>query len=654
MSLRSKIVLILIAVVGLYALTTSQVQRAIFAQRFAELEAEGAAEDIERIARALRDEIESVDQIALEWSTWDDTLAFIRGEESGSYEKSCLGPERLGIQKVDVLFFLENADAQGEHAVTWSRSIDPSTGQAVALRALDHRWDKVSSRNPLLARSTWQETARLSDGPDGGERPVGILLTEFQPLIVSTRPILGSDAGGEPAGVLVLGRFLSPDLDAELTSRTLVDFDFWQSDGRHELPQEVIGVHQDIAASTSPIVQEVSDTQLHAWAAFPDLLERPELILRANVDRDLSRTGGTAMKFGLVSTLAGGFVLLSVLMLLLQKIVLAPVSRLTQHALQIGQTEDFRAKLGMQRKDELGTLAGEFDSMMDLLDNARGQVVTAARTAGMSEIATGILHNVGNVLNSVNISATIVSQRVEDMSLVDLKKVVTVLEMHKHDLAEFIGSDPSGKHLQPFLAALSEQLDEEQRTLASEVGSLTDGIEHICELIKSQQEFAVKVDLVEEVDLVSQIEEAVRITERAHGVDESLMITRDYEDLPQLQLDRHRLLEILVNLVQNARQAMADQEHRSLHLAIKRAEEGKVCLEVTDTGAGICQRNLARVFTLGFTTKPNGHGYGLHTAANAATEMGARLTAHSEGKGLGASFILELSSQLPTPAGEVR
>lgn len=653
MSLRSKIVLILVAVVGGYALTTDQIQRRIFSTRFADIERQGAVEDVERVIEALHGEIRDVDQLSLEWATWDDAWAYMQGERVDAFERSSLSPMRLASQKIDVLFFLRNEDGQSQHEIVWARSVDPDSGQAIALRELNHAWDAIPSRNPLLARDAWNEIMQSEGSVQGDlrDRPVGILLTEHKPLIVSGRPILRSDGDSEPAGMLILGRFLGSGLDADLTEQTRVDFDIWQIDGRHEVVEEAAAIHDAVASSAEHQVREDSPELLHAWATFQDIRNRPELLLRANVRRDVTAAGSTAIRFGLISTLAGGLVMLLALMMLLQRIVIAPLTRLTAHAVSIGQNEDFRLKLGMEREDELGTLAGEFDSMMDKLEHARAQLVDTARTAGMSEIATGILHNVGNVLNSVNISASLVSQKVEGMSVKDLQRVSDILESHADNLGTFIAEDPKGKHLQPFLSALSLQIGEEQRFISAELGSLTDGIEHICELIKSQQQFAVKTELVEEINLADKLDEAVRITDQALGKDHGMRLVCEFEDLPEITLDKHRLLEIIVNLIQNARQAMAGLQPRVLTLRLRHHGEDKVRIEVSDTGTGIEAEAAAKVFNLGFTTKADGHGYGLHTAANAATEMGGHLTAESEGQGHGATFVLELPLRLPAHAG---
>ena len=264
------------------------------------------------------------------------------------------------------------------------------------------------------------------------------------------------------------------------------------------------------------------------------------------------------------------------------------------------------------------------------------------RAAGMSEIATGILHNVGNVLNSVNISATMIHQKVSEMGIEDLLKLSGVIAEHADDLPQFIENDPKGKHLQPYLAALTEHIDGQQKNALDEIESLNSGIDHIRELIKSQQNYAVKAELIESTSLAERVDEALGITNKALIIDDDLEVVRDFAELPRIMTDKHKLLEILVNVIQNARQSIdaAEPDQKRLVLSIQETGDEQVAISVTDNGLGISEENLVQVFNLGFTTRKGGHGYGLHTAANAAKELGGKLTVQSDGPGRGATFTL--------------
>ncbi|MEE8467415.1 MAG: CHASE4 domain-containing protein [Planctomycetota bacterium] len=659
MSLRSKIVLILIAVVGVYAVATDRIQRAVFFDKFEEVEILEAKEDIGRLVKALHQEIDAVYELSQSWSMWDDSYAFLGGERVEAFERSNLQPETLSRQGIDLLFFLSHSeDENAGRRVVWHTIIDPEDGRALRLR--DFPTGEFQSRHPLLVKDdAWRERMRAERRRDQGvgehrpDRPAGILLTEHGPLLVSALPVHDSRAQGPQRGTVILGRFLGRNLDAELTRLTSVDFDFWQLDGRSELPAEVARLLDQVTSVTGPVIDESdeSDGLLRVYRTFPDFWSRPELLLRANVSRDITAVGRTAVNFGLVSALAGSFVLLLVLMTLLERIVLAPLTKLTRHAIEIGRKENFKAKLAMDRSDELGALSVEFDDMMSKLEGARAALVDTARAAGMSEIATGILHNVGNVLNSVNVSTALVTRKVEEMSVTDLKQVVGILQEHEDDLAAFIEEDPQGKHLQPFLTALSSQLCEERSSIAAEMSSLSQGVEHICDLIKSQQSYAVKTDMKEEVSLAARLDEALTITEQALTLDPRLEVVREYEELPEVLVDKHRLLEVLINLIRNALQSMDDAGGaKRLSLRVARDGDDHVLLEVGDTGLGIASDALIQVFQMGYTTKASGHGYGLHTAANAATELCGSLAAHSDGEGRGARFTLRLPLEIPITA----
>lgn len=304
--------------------------------------------------------------------------------------------------------------------------------------------------------------------------------------------------------------------------------------------------------------------------------------------------------------------------------------------------------------DEIDELEDCLGALEDQLELARTALADAARKVGASEIATGILHNVGNVLNSVNISTSLVSQRVDGLSVEDLERLAAAIRDHKEDLADFLTEDPRGQHIEPFLSALVTQLGEEQQAIRSEIDSLSEGIEHICELVKSQQRFAKGAVAPEPTDLAERFDDALRITQRVHGVDESLVVIRRFEDVGAVRVDRHRLLEILVNLLQNARQAMARSDGpRELTLEIHRSDAEGVRLAIADTGVGIEEKNLERVFQMGFTTRQDGHGFGLHSSANSAREMGGQLVAESDGVGRGARFVLDLPMTPPGHEAEL-
>ena len=271
------------------------------------------------------------------------------------------------------------------------------------------------------------------------------------------------------------------------------------------------------------------------------------------------------------------------------------------------------------------------------------QLLEASRQAGMAEIATGVLHNVGNVLNSVNVSAALVSDKLRKSKISGLAKASDLMSAHTRDLAAFMTEDEKGKKLPDYLAKLAEHLVDEQTSILGELDELSKNVEHIKKIVSTQQSHAGAFGVVESVSIAHVVEDALTVNATSferYGI----KLERDYADLPPMSIDKQKLLQIMVNLVRNAKHAVLDTNQKDKRLTVRVAgdEESPIRIEVIDNGVGIAEENLTRIFSHGFTTKSDGHGFGLHSSALATKDLGASLTAHSDGPGKGATFTLEL------------
>lgn len=283
---------------------------------------------------------------------------------------------------------------------------------------------------------------------------------------------------------------------------------------------------------------------------------------------------------------------------------------------------------------------------------SQARLIEVSRLAGMAEVATGVLHNVGNVLNSVNVSANVVMDRLRQSRITGLQKTVRLLEQHAGDLGRFFAEDPKAKLVPDYLGKLYWQLDNERNELIGELSGLTRNLDHIKQIVTMQQSYAKVDGLSEAVSPAVLLEDALRLNEDAL-VRSEVTVERDYDgSAPKVKVDRHKVLEILVNLVTNARHAVceADRKDRRIRVRVGPQCNRRVSVEVEDNGIGIPAENLVRVFQHGFTTKKNGHGFGLHSGALAARQMGGTLTVSSAGPGQGATFRLELPVGEDNPA----
>jgi PAS domain S-box-containing protein len=280
------------------------------------------------------------------------------------------------------------------------------------------------------------------------------------------------------------------------------------------------------------------------------------------------------------------------------------------------------------------------------LENLQRQLVDASREAGMAEIATSVLHNVGNVLNSINVSTGLVVASVKKSRAPSLARVVILLQEHAQDLGAFITQDSRGKHVPAHLAQLAEHLQAEQEANVRELELLRRNVDHVKEIVALQQNYASFGGVKEMINVVDLVEDSLRINEGALSRHE-VEVVREFGSVPTLNVEKHKILQILVNLLRNAKYACHDSGRADKRLTVRVANgEGRIRISVIDNGVGIPPENLTRIFNHGFTTRKDGHGFGLHSGALAAQEMGGSLTVHSDGPGQGAAFTLEL----PCPA----
>ncbi len=279
------------------------------------------------------------------------------------------------------------------------------------------------------------------------------------------------------------------------------------------------------------------------------------------------------------------------------------------------------------------------------LEKVNRELLEVSRQAGMAEVATGVLHNVGNVLNSVNVSATLVMDRVRESKAASVPKLGALLKEHAADLGTFLTRDPRGRRIPDYVMTLSGELEEERATMTRELDHLRKNIEHIKDIVAMQQSYARVSGVLETVPVTELVEDALRMNASAlvrHGLE----VVRDYVDQPIISTERHKVMQVLVNLVRNAKYACDDSGRPDKQVTVRIAlGEGRVRIAVIDNGVGIPAENLTRIFAHGFTTRKEGHGFGLHSGALVAKELGGSLTAHSAGAGLGAVFTLELPLQ---------
>jgi PAS domain S-box-containing protein len=285
------------------------------------------------------------------------------------------------------------------------------------------------------------------------------------------------------------------------------------------------------------------------------------------------------------------------------------------------------------------------------LRDAQRRSIDLARQAGMAELATNMLHNVGNVLNSLNTSTTILGERLRALRVDTLSRMSSVLEEHRSDLVSFLTTDDRGRRLPDLLGKLNERMITDREEMLGMVDALHRHVEHIRSIVELQQSYATSSNFMEVISLEELVEDALRISAAALGR-HHIKCERHIEKLPRLLVDKHRVLQILLNLVSNAKYALdKNAGDRRMTLRIERTTDDRIRIEVRDNGMGISPELLTKIFQHGFTTRKEGHGFGLHSCAIAARAMGGSLEVHSDGVGRGATFMLLFPYRPEVPGG---
>jgi two-component system, NtrC family, sensor kinase len=387
------------------------------------------------------------------------------------------------------------------------------------------------------------------------------------------------------------------------------------------------------------------------------------------IESDLGELRSRMSRYALIGlgVLAVSWAVAFLLAARLQRAISAPISHLALVMKQVQARNDYSLRAIKHGDDELGALIEGFNSMLDQiraqdsalqeardhlelrvaertgeLERTHRQLVDASRQAGMAEVATNVLHNVGNVLNSLNVSANMVVEQIGRSRATGLARLVTLLREHEHELGEYVVHDPRGRHVLTYLSQLSEHILHERDLNLRELTSLRGNIDHIKEIVSMQQSYSKVSGVKELLQPIDLLEDALRMNEGALYRHE-VRIVREFEPVPGINSEKHKILQILVNLLRNAKYACCESDRPDRCVTL-RVASGPACvrISVADNGVGIAPENMTRIFAHGFTTRRDGHGFGLHSGALTARELGGSLQVFSDGPGKGATFVLEL------------
>lgn len=619
MSLRAKIVLMVTVVVVLFGVVDYAIQHVVVYPQFVRLERIEACKDLERCVEAIHREMAALNTICEDYASWNDTYEFVVTRDP-DYVKSNLSLTNIGDLGVNAVHV---CNTTGE--VVWAGALDLETKQWVGFRFLPE--DGFLASHPLVARKTPED--RLS----------GLVATDAGPMLIVSQPVLKDESEGPVRGAFIMGKWLnSAALDA-LRAQTRVDLRIGACLPVSESPpvKSVTGEtlsHGDIA------VNGQEEGVLRVSTVLADIYGRPILPIEAVIPRDITARGRAAIGFATLSVGVAALVVIGTLLVLLQRVVVSPLSRLTRHAVNIGRSDDLSARFNSDRRDEIGLLGRAFDSMVARLAEARKSLLDRSYRSGLAEMASGVLHNVRNAL-------TPVLGEVEALREELTRTPLDQIEVARQELSTGSVDESRRRDLSRFLELANGRLVAVARETNTKLESLVGRTRQI-EQFLTDQECASRTDRPsEKVDIGGIVQEAMNLVSSELRQCVSFETSSALADSGRLTVRRVCLLQILVNLLNNAAESVQRGGKGQGHIRVCwdiELEDGTeiVHIRVEDDGEGIAPENLQRVFKRGFTTKQGSSGVGLHWCANTVAGMKGRICAESEGPGRGACLHLLL------------
>ena len=620
MTIKVKVTLITLAVFILSASIVYSIQRFLVLPGFYQLEREESTKNMQRVVETINRELQLIGISTADWAYWDDTYRF--AEQGGNYPEFL--ESTLTLEAAETLHsnLINVYDIYGN--LIWGASVDPDTYEVLDLGVFSARY--LPENHPLLQ-------IRQQDGLVAGlaETPSGTIL-------VGSRNILKNDRSGQVAGVFVIGRLLDEEFMQGISEQTRLDFSLeplvdrtlettWANFSKQGLVHTPI----DLVESADLIISET---------IVSDLFRQPLLKMAVNTPRTISARGENLVHMSMLSIGASGLLIMVFMLMLLHRSIVSPVITLTDHAVQVGKNDNLRTRLNMERGDEIGTLAYEFDRMTDHLAETRRKLMEQSYCSGMSEMASGVLHNVGNAVTPLTVRLNNLQDELRGAPAAEM-------EMAVRELAEGNGDLERREDLSRFVELAGGELASLITQAKHEIDTITSQVNHVQKILSDQEKYSRAKHVLEPLRIEELVLDGARMLSPEMQQRMSIDMDPDIEEVNEVLGSRTIVQQVIGNLLINAAESISSNGAYQGHLRVAGSREvvdGRemVHFRFEDSGVGIETENLKRIFERGFSTKNRGSGLGLHWCANVVNAMGGNMYAESGGPGEGLCMHLLL------------
>ncbi|MGH6882730.1 MAG: CHASE4 domain-containing protein, partial [Hypericibacter sp.] len=549
---------------------------------------------------------------AHDWSAWDPTYEYVV-KPNDEYDRQSFTFDVMRDLNLNLLAIY---DINGKLVRTETYDFD--TGKELTV---DTFAPAIPAADPLMLHAEDQQVS-------------GILLTEHGPMLLAGFPILQSTREGPVRGTLFMGRFVNKAMVDGLVNQTHVQFDVFQTD-QTTLPGDLKDISGHLLAGKDDIFKIADSKTLDAFHLLATMRDGAPLMIQVETPRAITGIARTTLGIAGISTLVAGFLLMGMMWHMLTRHIVVPLKKLTAHVLEVGQTGDLTKRLTLDRGDEIGVLAREFDAANSQLDNARRRLLEQSYMSGMAEIAAGVMHNIRNALSPVAVTLWKLSETASEPPPAHLETALTELK------SETPSPERRGKLLE-YLEGSIRKLFAERKRVAEDLKAIGDQNRHIEQILQDHTALSMGVRQAEPVVLSKVVEESARLLPARGNADIQVTFGTGLSSLPPVLGNPIVLAQLLGNLIMNSAEAIGETGRGTGRITIDGAIDNSgdrpmVRMTVSDDGIGIDKANLTNVFERGFSTKRDKTGgLGLHWSANSVAAMAGRMYAESDGPGKGA------------------